>query len=94
MGGECFPSSVARHNLEFKLCTRNKVVRIPIEYRFVQEYVVAIVVRPDKPVTAHMIELQYPACGQLCPPPFRTCTCDHAITAIRCHGVQPMWYRS
>jgi hypothetical protein len=81
---ECFPSPVSRHDLEFHLCTRSKLVRIPVENRCVQEYVLAAVIRSDKSVTAHMIELQYPARNharsharnharnQLRPPPLRT----------------------
>jgi hypothetical protein len=72
MRGECFPSPVACHNLEFNPCARNKLVRIPVEYRCVQEYVFTIVVRPDKSVTTHMIELKYPARNQLRPPPLQT----------------------
>jgi hypothetical protein len=73
MRGECFPSPIARHNLECNLCAGNKLVRIPVEYRCVQEYVFTIVVRPDKTVTTRVIELQYPACNQFRPPPLRTC---------------------
>jgi hypothetical protein len=73
MRGECFPAPVACHNLEFDFCARDKLVRIPVEYRCVQEYVFTIVVRPDKSVTTHMIELKYPACNQLRPPPLQTC---------------------
>jgi hypothetical protein len=73
MRGECFPSPVARHDVEFHLCTRNKLVRIPVEYRCVQEYVFAVVVRRDKSVTAYMIELKYSACNQLSPPPMNLC---------------------
>jgi hypothetical protein len=68
MRGECFPPPVASHNLEFNPRARNKLVLIPVEYRCVQEYVFTIVVRPDKSVTTHMIELKYPACNQLRPP--------------------------
>lgn len=68
MRGECFPSPVAGHNLEFYFCTRNKLVRIPVEYRCVQEYVFATVVRRDKSVTAYVIELKYPTGSQTIPP--------------------------
>jgi hypothetical protein len=61
MRGECFPSPVARHNLELHLCARSKLVRVPVEYRCVQEYVFAAVVRRDESVTSRMIELQDPA---------------------------------
>jgi hypothetical protein len=67
--GECFPSPVARHNLELHFCARSEFVRIPVEYRCVQEYVFATVIRRDKSITAHMIELQHPACNELRPPP-------------------------
>jgi hypothetical protein len=88
MRGECFPSPVACHDLEFNSYARNELVRIPVEYRCVQEYVFTIVVRPDKSVTTHMIELKYPARNQLRPPPLQT-LCHRGCGPLSC--VQPTW---
>jgi hypothetical protein len=62
--GECLPSTVADHDLEFYSHSWCEHVRVAIEYRCMQKDILAAVVRRDKSITTRLVELQHPACYQ------------------------------
>jgi hypothetical protein len=64
---ERLPPSVASHDLESDLFSRNQHVRIAIENGRVQKYVFPAIIRRDKPIPACWIELQYSPCSQFLP---------------------------
>ena len=68
IGGSPVIAHSTGHNLEFYFHSRREHVRVAVEYRCVQKYILAAVVRRNKPVTARLVELQHPACSQLLPP--------------------------
>jgi len=63
--GERLPAAVASHDLKFYFHSRRQLVRVAIEYRCVQKYILAAVSSRDKSVAARLIKLQHPARSQL-----------------------------